>query len=68
MATTADTSDRDNSHGRTTEVEQQLEELVELFEEIDWSDVDGLTVAEAATLGQKLANARERTMRADGGI
>lgn len=68
MATSADTSDRDNSHGRTTEVEQQLEELVDLFEEINWSDVEGLTVAEAATLGQKLANARQRTMSADGGL
>jgi hypothetical protein len=68
MATTADTSDRDNSHGRTTEVEQQLGELVELFEEINWSDVEGLTVAEAATLGQKFANARQRTMSADGGL
>ena len=68
MATTVDTSDRDNSHGRTAEVEQQLEELVELFEAINWSDVEGLTVAEAAALGQKLANARERTMPADRGL
>lgn len=57
MATTADTSDRDNSHGRTTEVEQQLERLVESFEAVNWSDVDGLTVAEAAALGERLRNA-----------
>jgi len=38
MATTADTSDRDNSHGRTTEVEQQLNRLVDDFETIDWRD------------------------------
>jgi len=68
MATTSDTSDRDNSHGRTAEVDEQLEQLVALFEAIDWSEVDGVTVAEAATLGQKLANARSRTAQREGEI
>jgi len=48
-------------------VEQQLDRLVENFETVDWRDVDGLTVAEAAALGEKLKNARERTARDDGG-
>lgn len=68
MATTSDTSTRDNSHGRTTEVEEQLEQLVAIFESVNWSDVEGLTVAEAAALGEKLANARAQTIASDGGL
>lgn len=68
MATTDDTPDRNNSHGRTSEEVQKLEQLVGLFEAIDWRQVEGITVAESATLGEKLANARQRTISADGGL
>lgn len=60
MATTADTPGRDNSHGQTTE--EQLEQLLTSFEAVDWAEVDGVTVAEAAALGAKLTNARLRAM------
>lgn len=43
--------------GRTTEVEQQLDRLVEAFEAVDWRRVDGISPAEAAALGERLRNA-----------
>ena len=46
----------------TADVEQQLTELVDLMEAIDWTEVDGIATAEAATLACRLDDARERTV------
>jgi len=35
-------------------VEQQLERLIDAFEDVDWRRVDGMTPAEAAALGERL--------------
>lgn len=43
--------------GRTTEVEQQLDRLIESFERVDWRRVDGVSTPEAAALGERLRNA-----------
>jgi len=45
----------------TADVEQQLIDLVDLLEAIDWTAVDGIATAEAATLACRLDDARERT-------
>lgn len=45
----------------TADVEQQLTDLVELLEAIDWTEVDGVATAEAATLACRIDDARERT-------
>ena len=43
--------------GTTAEVEQQLDQLVESFERVDWRRVDGVSTSEAAALGERLRNA-----------
>jgi hypothetical protein len=41
----------------TTGVEQQLDQLIESFERVDWRRVDGVSTSEAAALGERLRNA-----------
>ena len=41
----------------TTDVEQQLDQLIESFEAVDWRRVDGVSTPEAAALGERLRNA-----------
>jgi hypothetical protein len=45
----------------TADIEQQLSNLIDLLEAIDWRDVDGISTAEAATLTARVDDARERT-------
>jgi hypothetical protein len=41
----------------TADVEQQLDQLIEGFERVDWRRVDGVSTSEAAALGERLRNA-----------
>jgi len=43
--------------GKTAEVEQQLDNLIDSFEGVDWRRVDGVSTDEAAALGERLRNA-----------
>ena len=45
----------------TTETVAQLDQLLDQLEAIPWTDVDGLSTAEAAALADRVADARDAT-------
>ncbi|MUW14846.1 hypothetical protein GJ633_09355 [Halorubrum sp. CBA1125] len=53
-------TDKKPGKGGTAEVEQQLDQLIDAFEAVDWRCVDGMTTAEAAALGERLRAAEMR--------